>query len=342
MFLRRNPKYFKLKYLLVFPPIISISFVVYFFINKSPNIPNTIPKITRLNKTVVTHSAITCIPFTVPDNRSFFEREPPQFNLPRRISYSSDEALFQYLRSLRLIVVACARNVEKQIDKFRSHIEPIVDLFDPSSSILICENDSRDKTLQKLRQWSRAQVYSYGDLSRLLIQRTDRLAFCRNILLNKAQELKADYILSADLDIFKSTISSFLSNFRYNTDDWSVMTASTNNSYYDIWVLRTLSDSNLNFDCWHLLWDLLKSDKNYCYQSLYNQIMGNNEKGIPIDHGLIEMRSAFGGAGLYKVNATYGCEYSGANITCEHVPFHLCMREKNQARIFINPEFLVR
>jgi hypothetical protein len=26
-------------------------------------------------------------------------------------------------------------------------------------------------------------------------------------------------------------------------------------------------------------------------------------------------------------------------MTCEHVAFHTCMREKHQARIFINPKF---
>jgi hypothetical protein len=337
MFLRRNPKHFRLKYLLVVLPTIYISFVIFFFINKPPN---ATPIITRLNETVST-STTTCIPFIVADNRSFFEREPPQFNLPRRISYSSDEALFQYLRSLRLIVVACARNVEKQIDKFRSHIEPIVDLFHPSSRILICESDSQDKTLEKLYEWSRAQVYTYRNLSGIYPVRSNRIAYCRNVMLNKSQELKADYILSADLDMFASTISSFLSNFRYNTNDWSVMTASANDSYYDIWALRTLSDSILNFDVWHRISDIGLSNISYCSQSVSDQIIGNNQKRIPIDHGLIEVRSAFGGAGLYKTKATYGCKYSGANYTCEHVSFHLCMREKSQARIFINPEFLL-
>jgi hypothetical protein len=68
-------------------------------------------------------------------------------------------------------------------------------------------------------------------------------------------------------------------------------------------------------------------------------MISNQQKEIPIQHGLIELRSAFNGAALYKANLTYGCQYSGAHFTCEHVVFHLCTGEKNHARIFINSAF---
>jgi len=290
---------------------------------------------------ISTVTTTNCVPYTVPDNRSFYEREPPQVNLPRRISNLSDKDLFRHLRSLRLNVLSTARNVEVNIDHFRKHIELIIDLFHPSSRILICESDSKDKTVEKLYNWPRAQVYIYGNMLKLIPERPDRIAFCRNKLLNIAHEITSDYILVVDLDMFSSKVPAFISNFRYNTDDWSAMTASSSGSYYDIWALRTLSDSNLNFDVWHRIWDTSKNSKMYCSQSITDQIIGNNQKQIPINHGLIEVRSAFNGAGLYKTNLTYGCLYSGANSTCEHVPFHLCIRKKNKARIFINPEFLL-
>jgi hypothetical protein len=301
--------------------------------NKSPNVTSIL---TIFSATI---STSTCLPYTVPDARPFFEREPPQLNLPRRISNASDENLLQRLRSLRLFVLSTARNVENNIDHFRKHIEPIVDLFHPSSRILVCESDSTDKTVDKLYQWPRAQIYRYGNLLKAYPDRSERIAFCRNKLLNISHELTADYLLAVDLDMFGTEISAFLSNFRYNTDDWSAMTASAYSAYYDIWALRTLSDSNMNFDVWHRVWDIGRSGKRYCFSSVVDQIIGNHQKGIPAERGLIEVRSAFGGAGLYKANVTYGCKYSGANATCEHVPFHLCIREKHQARIFINPEF---
>jgi len=274
----------------------------------------------------------------VSDSRPFFEREYPQSNLPRRILNTSDEQILRQLHSLRLLVLSTARNVEKKINHFRKRTESIVNLFHPSSRILICESDSSDNTVDKLYQWPHAQVYRYGNMSKKYPDRSERIAFCRNKLLNISHEITADYLLIVDLDMFASSISAFISNFRYHTDDWSVMTAASG-LYYDIWALRTLSDSVLNYDVWHRIWEIGRKEKSYCSKSVVDQIVGNHQKEIPIDHDLIEVRSAFNGAGLYRANLTYGCQYSGAKATCEHVPFHLCMREKNGARIFINPAF---
>jgi hypothetical protein len=338
MFVHHCHRHSNLKFVMPLMYIACLSAIVFFFVNK---FPNSIPIIVRSNTMFSKVFKIKCHPFTVPDSRSFFEREPSQLNLPRWLSYSSPQDLLHQLRSLRLIAVSCARNVEKSIDKFRNHIESIVDLFHPSSRILILESDSTDNTLAKLYEWPRAQVYTYGILSRLYRDRTERLAYCRNKLLQKAQELGADYMLVTDIDIFAGNTASFVSNFRYNVDDWTVMTATGSKAYYDIWALRTLSDSILNFDVWRQVSSIQRSSIFYCSQSVVDQIIGNNQKSIPISHGLTEVRSAFNGAGLYKINATYGCKYSGKNSTCEHVPFHLCIREKKQGRIFINPNFLI-
>lgn len=294
---------------------------------------------TTLQQTVIqtTSTPMNCIPYTVPDSRPFFERDFPQVNVPQRISNKSNEDL---LRSLRLLILATACNVEKYIDKFRKSTEAILDLFHPSSRILICESDSSDKTVDKLLKWSRAQLYTYGHMSSIYPARSERIAFCRNKLLNVSREITADYLLMTDLDVFASKIPAFISSFRYNTDQWAAMTASSG-IYYDIWALRTLSDSVMNFDVWHRISKIQSEEKSYCSQSVTDQIIGNHQKLIPVHRGLVEVRSAFNGAGLYKANLTYGCTYSGANTTCEHVPFHQCIREKNHGRIFINPEFLV-
>ncbi|CAF0735174.1 unnamed protein product [Adineta steineri] len=201
--------------------------------------------------------------------------------------------------------------------------------------------DPYNKTVKKLREWSRVELYTYRRLAKLYPERTDRLAYCRNMLMDKAHLLLPDYIFIVDLDRFSTTVSSFLSNFQYDTNQWSVMTATSHDTYYDIWALRTLSDSVMNYDVWHRVSDLETPLNNYCHASVYDGIVGIHIKRIPIEHGLIEVRSAFNGAGLYKVNSTYKCKYDGRGFTCEHVPFHLCIREKNQARIFINPEFQV-
>ena len=169
----------------------------------------------------------------------------------------------------------------------------------------------------------------------------ERIAFCRNKLVNLTYQLPSDYILHVDLDLFATDIPAFLSNFYYHTDDWSVMTATSRAGYYDLWALRTLSDSVLNFDVWRRVRYLERSNPRYCRRSIFSEIIGNHQKHIPAERGLVEVRSAFNGAGLYKSNVTRECLYSGKGTVCEHVSFHLCIRDKHQGRIFINPEFIL-
>ena len=56
------------------------------------------------------------------------------------------------LEAQKIIVI----EIGKYIDNFRKHVEPIVNLFHPSSRILICESDSQDKTLEKLYEWMKS------------------------------------------------------------------------------------------------------------------------------------------------------------------------------------------
>ncbi|CAF1283736.1 unnamed protein product [Adineta ricciae] len=244
----------------------------------------------------------TCIPFTIPDSRPFFDQEQSQLNLPPKLPNSSYEQVVQQLRSLRLIVVGCARNVGANVDNYRTHVDQIVDLFHPSSRVLIFESDSTDNTVAKLQNWTRAEVFSQGKLVPQIASRTDRLALCRNTLLTKAYNYTPDYILATDVDMFSTTVPSFLSNFYYNRDDWSVMTASITGGYYDIWALRTLSDNVMNYDVWHRIWHLQNIQGKYCNHNFVDLVIGTHQKQIPIERDLIEVRSAFGGAGLYKLN----------------------------------------
>ena len=341
MLIRRQPKYankFKCASILVLVMcfIVSIIYNSQAYLYISPGI-----KILKSGLHLVISSIANCRPYVAPDNRSFYERDYPQENLPRRLSNSSYKNIVRQLSSFRLVILSCARNVASSVDRFRNRTEAILDLFHPSSSIHVFESDSSDGTAEVLRRWSRVEVYSYGRLAGKYDERTDRLAYCRNTLFEKVYNLTADYFLMVDFDRFSTTVASFLTNFQYDTNDWSVMTASTEESYYDIWALRTLSDTVVNYDVWHRVWDLEISLNNYCSRSIIEQIIGIHKKRIPIERGLIEVRSAFGGAGLYKANVIQKCQYNGKGPICEHVPFHLCIRKTHHGRIFINSEFLV-
>ena len=144
-----------------------------------------------------------------------------------------------------------------------------------------------------------------------------------------------------DIDVGASPsfeIKDFLSNFIYSRSSWLAMTATQRSEYYDIWALRTLSDTVLNYDVWHRIYGM-QFISNYCVDSLIKNTVDIHQKIFPMEPDLLEVRSAFEGAGLYQIKVTEDCDYSGFPVTCEHVPFHTCAREKNQARIFINSRF---
>lgn len=284
---------------------------------------------------------IGCQLYTASDPRPFFEREPPQSNLPRRISNESRQQILKKLQTLRLVIVGCAYNIVKRLPRFRSRTEQILRLFHSSSEILIFESDSTDDTLAALQNWTKAHIYSGGQLEPIIPDRSERIAFCRNTLLQEARKFNPDYLLTVDLDVFAASVPAFLTNFDYDMNDWSAMTANVDEVYYDIWALRTLSDTNLNYDIWKKVWDLNEIYIFPCGNSIIDEVIRIHQKILPTTRPLLEVRSAFCGAALYKMESTKNCLYSGENRTCEHVPFHLCMRENNQARIFINPKFRI-
>ena len=82
-------------------------------------------------------------------------------------------------------------------------------------------------------------TYTYGKLTETCSsRRTDRIAYCRNHLLNTAREkqwlARAQLLLVADADVNANEILSretFLTNFNYDLDEWGAMTASQTTIY---------------------------------------------------------------------------------------------------------------
>jgi len=120
--------------------------------------------------------------------------------------------------------------------------------------------------------------------------------------------------------------------------------------YYDLWDLRT-DDDWMPCDWW-----------NTCTEE-FRATETQRAKHIPADHPPIPVQSCFGGATMYKYSHLKGLELEKYNGTterwaanhdgwfpspravphegCEHVPFHLSMREQNRDfSMFIQPRFL--
>jgi hypothetical protein len=159
-----------------------------------------------------------------------------------------------------------------------------------------------------------------------------------------------DYYFVVDVDKFTAPSSRFItdnfrSNFIYPLSSWAIMTASQPHFYYDLWALRT----------WPTMpFDFIKRARQssliaIAWESTIDKLFSMHNKGIPSDHPLIDVESAFGGAAIY--NARYlssECVYNGwmddgfwlFREQCEHVTFNQCVRRKaGGGKVFINPRF---
>lgn len=157
-----------------------------------------------------------------------------------------------------------------------------------------------------------------------------------------------DYYFALDVDVTSAAIfnvDNFLTNFIYHVSSWAVMTASQTGFYYDVWALR--SSPTITYD--FLVRARQESFFSIAWKSQITRFGGTHNLGIPSDHPLIEVESAFGGAAIYAAQyLSNACIYDGwldrgwwlHREQCEHVSFNRCVRRNaGEGKIFINPKF---
>ena len=239
------------------------------------------------------------------------------------------------LKNKTTSICACAKNVAKHLPLSISKIEMIASVFQ-GVKIFIFENDSTDDTLCILKDWSKnnksVEVISENNIplksTKSWYKRVETLAYARNKLLEKTHEYNPDYYIAIDLDevISGLTLDGFLSSFSLSFD-WSMVGANQTDYYYDLWPLRTFDDW-MNYDCW----------EECVPKHGYEKCIESKKRNIPINSDPIEVLSCFGGLGIYKHAYTTNCTYR--RHTTEHLYFHKQMREKHNARFFINPKMI--
>lgn len=264
------------------------------------------------------------------------------YAVPKQIRILNSSSRF--LKDESVIVVACCKDVSEFLPVFRRNVEQIVTLFG-TYRVLLGESDSTDSTLSFIQKWASESenvfAITYGNLTAVISsRRAERIAFCRNNLLNITRQkgwlLNSKYLLVMDADINANdllTTENFLSNFEYDISTWAVMTASQSKRYYDIWALRAMG---ITYDCW------ITVDR-YKHVDIAKRIyIKVHTHPIPRNFGLVHVYSAFGGFGIYQTQYLNDCWYQGVDEfqreTCEHISFHYCVR-KNKGSIFINPRF---
>ena len=268
------------------------------------------------------------------------------------------------MRTARIVLGGLARNCAKYLPDCLTWLRAAHRDFHPDSRFLFVTNDSSDETPALLEAFATeypegtVKIYRMDGLTARIPARTHRLAYCRNLFLNHIRSRHADFdfMILADLD---DTTANF-DPLRLRTcfdpaqtpAQWDVLTAAARPTYYDIWALRSRS-IGLTYDCW----DAIRHDQ--LRGVLQNQAIQRHIDPFRVPHATmtapIEVESAFGGLGLYRVTATADCSYTGVppgcsvgetstqcmREICEHVPFHTQMRERNGARIWIFPPLFV-
>jgi len=209
---------------------------------------------------------------------------------------------------------------------------------------LLVESDSTDDTIEVLRSIRAStpcfSFVSLGSLDSMYPARTERIAACRNVYLDRIRQDPAyaatDYVVVVDWDGVNSLITSRAIESCWSRSDWDVCTANQRGYYYDIWALR------------HALWSpndyeqakkFLRSYGVGRYRSQIATVM-SRMISISLDSPWIQVESAFGGLAIYKKSIIESCSYSGRLVTghaiCEHVPLHMQITGSG-GRIFINP-----
>lgn len=252
------------------------------------------------------------------------------------------------IKDSKILLAGPIRNVAHTI---QNEVETLVRSLGNFKEIycFVVESDSSDNTPKKLEELQGViKNFSYisvGNLSDKYPRRTDRIALCRNLIIDEVSSnpkfADIDYIAMADLDGMNALVTPEKIAQCWELDEpWDVITANQLGEYYDIWGL---SHPYWNpMDCWEQKRQL----ENILGGKMAESIaVGCKQSPIDPRADLIEVDSAFGGLGIYTREAFLAGRYAGTDDqaggidVADHIPFHRDLRSKGY-RIFINPALI--
>ena len=257
------------------------------------------------------------------------------------------------LKKMRLAVCGLARNCAPKLPATIRFIETLSTYFE-STTIVVVENDSRDKTRAILNNWADScsslhiidgKVPGEENTSDTnanpyySVKRVSRLAALRNQYLDflKAQAVAPDFVLVLDFDVDRISIAGVLDSF-VREADWDVATAygyslspTLQERYHDTYALVPLGEENIP-----QLEARLKS-----IQRNWRQDKASRE--------LVGVYSAFGGLSIYKYQQINNLRYDVCSnrderveARCEHFSIANELQKNGYQRIVINPRMHLR
>jgi len=252
---------------------------------------------------------------------------------PKTLAKGSNE-----MSKHKVIIAGISRDNAPDSAVMIKHIETIGSMFS-DYRVIIFENDSSDGTQGVLHNWelnnNKIRILSkrYWNRKRANLQ---FLATARNHYIDTIRsnpEYKDfDILMVADMDTKYGLDIRGIEDSFAQINKWDAVCSNgifTGEGHmFDMFAFRKDDTS----------WKPRVEDAD---QYLYGIIAVPGVREIyPAGSDLVPVHSCFGGLAFYKINAIEGCSYEGGD--CEHVPFHNCIRTKNNGKMFLNPSQMLK
>tara|TARA_Y100000996_G_C22510419_1_gene638132 strand:- start:448 stop:1284 length:837 start_codon:yes stop_codon:yes gene_type:complete len=244
----------------------------------------------------------------------------------------------------KIIISATVKNEAKNLKKFFKIIDDIVFKFE-DYFIIFVESDSSDKSSIILKNYllNRKGKLITCNLNNKF-NRIKSLEICRNKYLDHIRNenilLKFDYLFVMDVDGVNNNINyKKIKNSLLIEEDWTAIFPNQKYFYYDIFALRIPNLIEENF--------IKKIQMDYKikkFKSLKILFYENLTKFFFVvksyKNRLIDVDSAFGGLGIYKLNRLVKFKYDSNNgKDCEHVKLNESLKAKF-GKLFIDQKLI--
>jgi len=244
-----------------------------------------------------------------------------------------------------ILVVGCVRNVGNKLINDLQIVQKAIRNFKEKSFLLI-ESDSTDNTRDLLLECEQKienfKAISLGKISDQYQFRTETLAYCRNIYVDRINNddtyKDIDLVLIVDLDGINNLLNHASISSCFEKDNWDAVFANQKEAYYDIFALRheywSPTDCRQELD----FFEKFRKSRSFNYwHSIYSKMIE-----IPESNEWIKVNSAFGGAAIYKKECFRNNFYVGRSEDkeiCEHIKFNENLIEKG-FNLYICPKFI--
>ena len=251
----------------------------------------------------------------------------------------------------RAVFAGVARNCAAWLPGVLANLDRLARLYTDAAFIFMV-SDTTDESLSILEKWLATgrpgKTVDLGRLEHRLPLRSERIAFARNAYLDEVRASPwndYDHLVVADLDdVLAAPVP--IDGYR-QAMEWldgaasrAAVFANATPKYYDIWALR--HDAWCPGDCWHPIWGRPPTES---FEAAKFREVFSRQIEIPHHLAPIEVRSAFGGLGLYRMPFTREARYRGADElsrqTSEHVAFNASIGEAG-GQLYICPQLQVQ